>query len=57
MDLNTLRSIVTVVSFVSFLAIVFWAYSPRKARAFEEAASLPFQEDRNEEAHSEGTAR
>jgi cytochrome c oxidase cbb3-type subunit 4 len=53
MDLNTLRSIVTVVSFIAFLAIVFWAYSPRKTRAFEEAAALPFREERGEASNTE----
>ena len=45
MDLNVVRSIVTVVCFVTFLGIVFWAYSPARARRFDEAAQLPFRED------------
>ena len=57
MDINTLRSIVTVVSFIVFLAIVFWAYSPRMARAFEEAAALPFREDRDEDQDTEENGR
>jgi cytochrome c oxidase cbb3-type subunit 4 len=56
MDINTLRSIMTVVSFIAFIAIIVWAYSPAKARAFEEAAALPFGEDDSEGSPS-GRAR
>jgi cytochrome c oxidase cbb3-type subunit 4 len=52
MDINTLRSIMTVVSFLTFIAILFWAFSPAKAHAFEEAAALPFREDDGEDSHS-----
>jgi cytochrome c oxidase cbb3-type subunit IV len=44
-DINTLRSVVTVLAFVSFMGIVIWAYSGRARRGFEEAAQLPFDED------------
>lgn len=45
MDIQTLRSIVTVASFAAFLGIVWWAYgAPRKA-AFDEAARLPLDDD------------
>lgn len=43
--LNDFRAVMTVVSFVTFLGIVFWAYSGRRKRAFEEAANLPFDHD------------
>lgn len=43
MDINDLRSIVTVVSFLTFLGIVWWAYGVKSNRQrFEEAANLPF---------------
>lgn len=45
MDITTLRSIVTVVAFVTFLGIVVWAWSRRNATSFDEAAQLPFQQD------------
>jgi cytochrome c oxidase cbb3-type subunit 4 len=44
-DINTLRIAVTVVSFVTFVAIVLWAYSSRARSGFDEAARLPFTED------------
>ena len=45
MDINLLRSIITVVSFALFIAIVFWAYSDRSKAAFDQAARLPFDEE------------
>lgn len=45
MDINILRSIVTVVAFAVFIGIVLWAYSGRNKAAFEQAARLPFDED------------
>lgn len=49
MDINDLRSIVTVVSFVTFLGIVWWAYGVKSnRRRFEEAANLPFTDEEQE---------
>ena len=45
MDINDLRSIVTVVSLFTFLGIVAWAWSRRNQAGFEEAAHLPFQDE------------
>ncbi|MBI5335448.1 MAG: cbb3-type cytochrome c oxidase subunit 3 [Burkholderiales bacterium] len=45
MDLNDLRSVVTVLSLLAFLAIVFWAYSRGNRARFDEAARLPFEND------------
>ena len=45
MDINTLRSIVIVAAFVTFICIVAWAWSRRNAASFEEAAQLPFLQD------------
>ena len=42
MDVNELRMGVTLLSFVAFLGIVVWAWSQRRAAAFDEAAQLPF---------------
>jgi cytochrome c oxidase cbb3-type subunit 4 len=47
MDMATVRSIVTVVAFLTFLGIVFWAYSGAQKSRFEAAARLPFDEDDN----------
>jgi cytochrome c oxidase cbb3-type subunit 4 len=45
MDVNTLRSIVTVAGLVCFLGIVWWAWSGRNRADFEQAARLPFEQD------------
>lgn len=45
MDAGTVGSVVTVLFFVLFLAIVWWAYSRKNTQAFEEASRLPFAED------------
>jgi cytochrome c oxidase cbb3-type subunit 4 len=45
LDINTLRSVATVLSFVTFIGIVLWAYSRRNSADFEEAANLPFEQD------------
>ena len=45
MDINDLRSIVTVISLLTFVGIVVWAWSKRNQSSFEEAAQLPFNDD------------
>ena len=45
MDINDLRSIVTVVSLLTFVGIVVWAWSKRNKADFDEAARLPFKDD------------
>ncbi len=44
MDINLLRSIVTVVAFAVFTGIVLWAWSRRNQADFDEAAQLPFKQ-------------
>ena len=45
MDINLLRSVVTLISFVVFIGIVIWAWSRRNQARFDEAANLPFEQD------------
>jgi cytochrome c oxidase cbb3-type subunit 4 len=45
MDINDLRSAVTVVSLTVFLGLVIWAWSRARARDFQEAAMLPFEDE------------
>jgi cytochrome c oxidase cbb3-type subunit 4 len=45
MDINTLRSIVTLLAFVAFIGIVVWAWSKRNQASFDEAAQLPFRQE------------
>jgi cytochrome c oxidase cbb3-type subunit IV len=45
MDAGLLGSIVTVVFFVLFIGIVWWAYHKDNRSKFDQAANLPFEED------------
>jgi cytochrome c oxidase cbb3-type subunit IV len=45
MDINTLRIVATVISFIFFIGIVIWAWRNRKTSDFKDAASLPLQDD------------
>ena len=45
MDLNTLRSLTTVLCFAAFVGILYWAYSRGNRAHFEEAARIPFEND------------
>jgi len=42
MDINLLRSLVTVAALAAFLGIVWWAYTPSRKQRFERDALLPF---------------
>lgn len=44
MDINDLRSIITVAGLLCFLGIVGWAYGKSSRKGFDEAANLPFAE-------------
>jgi cytochrome c oxidase cbb3-type subunit IV len=37
-----MSSVMTVVSFATFIGIVFWAYSRKRKQAFDDAANAPF---------------
>ena len=45
MDLNELRSWWTVLSFLAFLGIVWWAYSGKRKARFDQAARLALDDD------------
>ena len=45
MDINDVRIIITVVSFLIFVGIVIWAWSGKQSNSFKEAANLPFIDD------------
>ena len=42
MEIDIVRSALTVLSFVSFLAVVVWAYAPRRRERFDRDAMMPF---------------
>jgi cytochrome c oxidase cbb3-type subunit 4 len=45
MDFTLFQSLWTIVVMVTFLGIVWWAFSSKRKAAFDEAARLPFDED------------
>ncbi|THF64390.1 cbb3-type cytochrome oxidase subunit 3 [Pseudothauera rhizosphaerae] len=45
MELNDLRTIVTVLGFLCFVGICAWAYSKHAKAGFDEAARLPLTDD------------
>jgi len=56
MDINDLRSITTVVSMLTFVGIVWWAYSKANRKGFDEAANLPFA-GHDDDGATSGTSR
>ena len=45
MDINDLRSLFTVLAFIAFIGIVWWAYSDRRKATYDAAAMLPLDDD------------
>ncbi len=56
MDLDLLRSIITVISLGCFVAICAWAWSARAQERFAEAARIPFIEEDRPQASGKGQA-
>lgn len=48
MDAGLYGSIATVLFFLLFIAIVWWAFHRDNRKKFDDAAQLPFQEDADE---------
>ena len=46
MDLNLLRIMMTVTTFLTFVGIVAWAYSGRRKKHYEEAARMALDDDK-----------
>jgi cytochrome c oxidase cbb3-type subunit 4 len=45
MDLNDLRSAVTLLAFGLFVALLAWAFSARRRAGFDQAAHLPLADE------------
>jgi cytochrome c oxidase cbb3-type subunit IV len=50
---DSASSVMTVVSFITFIGILWWAYTPANRGSFEQAASLPFADDDKPAGESE----
>ena len=51
MDMNDIRSFVTLLSFLLFLGLMAWTWWPARRRDHEEAALLPFAGEAHETSH------
>ena len=49
MDLNDIRSLVTLLSFVLFLGLMVWTWWPAQRQAYADAERLPFAGDADDE--------
>ena len=52
MDINLVRSLVTLAALAAFVGIVWWAYAPARKQRFERDALLPLMEDEDKGARS-----
>ncbi|WP_394245030.1 cbb3-type cytochrome oxidase subunit 3 [Vibrio astriarenae] len=52
MDIGTIHSIWTIVLFVSFIGVVWWAYGKSRRSRFEEAANLVFDDEPQKQEHA-----
>ena len=46
MDFTFIQSVWTIVVMVVFIGIVIWAWSGKRKQQFDDAANIPFNEDR-----------
>ena len=54
MDINDLRGLSTVFLMVAFIGLCFWAYSSKRKKEFDDAANLPFADEKlNQETMQE----
>jgi cytochrome c oxidase cbb3-type subunit 4 len=54
MDLNDVRSLVTLAGLALFLGLFVWTWRPARRRAHDEAAQLPFTGETTNESRTEG---
>ncbi|GAC29293.1 cbb3-type cytochrome oxidase subunit 3 [Brumicola pallidula] len=53
MDQGTIGSIFTVIVFVSFVGVCYWAFSSRNKKNFDEAANLVFDDEEHKISNKE----
>jgi cytochrome c oxidase cbb3-type subunit 4 len=57
MDINDLRSAVTVFSLLLFVGLVAWTWQRSRKAAFDEAANLPFMDEEAVSTRSDDTSK
>lgn len=53
MDQGTIGSIFTVIVFISFVGVCYWAFSSRNKKNFDEAANLVFDDEETKVSNKE----
>ena len=53
MDINDFRAWHTLILLLTFVGVVWWAYSKRSKAPFDEAANLPFADEETHQATME----
>ena len=46
MDINDLRGLSTLFLMIAFIGLCFWAYSSKRKVPFDEAANMPFADEK-----------
>lgn len=54
MDINDLRGLSTAFLLVTFIALIFWAYSGKRKKTFDDAANLPFADEKGQAGGTRG---
>ncbi|RTZ16861.1 cbb3-type cytochrome oxidase subunit 3 [Vibrio aquaticus] len=57
MDIGTIHSIWTIVLFVSFVGVVWWAFGKNRKSRFEEDANLIFADEENAPSKEQGVTK
>ena len=57
MDMNDVRSAVTLLSLLLFIALMVWTWRPRARRDHEAAARLPFDGEAGDDQRATGDGR
>ncbi|KII79331.1 cbb3-type cytochrome oxidase subunit 3 [Vibrio renipiscarius] len=57
MDIGTIHSIWTIVLFVSFLGVVWWAFGKSRKARFEEDANLVFADEKQTPRKGQGETK
>ncbi|PMH46514.1 cytochrome-c oxidase [Vibrio sp. 10N.286.49.B3] len=57
MDIGTIHSIWTVLLFVSFIGVTWWAYGKNRKARFEEDANLIFADEEERSSKDQGVTK
>ncbi|AEH33247.1 CcoQ/FixQ family Cbb3-type cytochrome c oxidase assembly chaperone [Vibrio anguillarum] len=57
MDIGTIHSIWTIVLFVCFIGVVWWAYGKNRKARFDEAANLIFADEQPKSSKEQGVTK